>query len=166
MSGILLDLIVVAFIVLVGMFFKKKGFIMALFSFVSVFISFVAAALLRPAVFAVLTYIGIVSESASPVALLVINIILYFTISIIVSAVLFWAGRILKLFSMLPVISSLDSVLGLILGVMFGVIMCSVAFSVIGMAEYWVNTQKVLSIIKDSYISEIFYKNNLFLILQ
>ena len=166
MSGIVLDIIVVAFIAVMGFLFKKKGFVMALFSFVSLLVSFIAAILLRPAIFAVVGVIGLVNSETSPVSLLVINLLIYFAVSLAVNAGLFFIGLFLNLFTKIPVVEQINALLGLILGLLLGILIVCIAFSIVGLADTWVNTEKILKIIENSYISEIFYKNNLYFLLQ
>ena len=166
MSGIVLDIIVVAFVIMMGLLFRKKGFVMALFSFVSVLVSFVAAILLRPVILSLAGMVGIAFSPASPIKLLILDIVIYFAISLGINVLMFSVGRVLNLFTKFPVIDQLNSLLGLILGVLLGILIVSVAFSVIGIADAWINIEKILKIVENSYISKIFYKNNLFFLLQ
>lgn len=166
MSGIVLDLIVIAFIAMSAWIFKKKGLIMALFSLVAFVVSFVAGALLRPIVFDLLISSGMLSLDTEPMKLLIANIVIYFSVSVIVMVVLFIVGRVLNIFSMLPIIGKLNSVAGMFFGIFIGIAICSVLFSMLSMADSWVDTSRIVKIVHESYLSEKFYENNLFLILQ
>lgn len=166
MSGIVLDLIVIGFITATACFFKKKGLIMALFSLVAFVLSFISGALLRPFIFDFLINHGFLSLKTDPAKLLIANILIYFSISIMVMVVLFVVGRFLKIFSVLPIIGTLNSIAGMFLGIFIGIAICSVLFSVLSMADTWVDTSGMLKIVHKSYLSEKFYENNLFFILQ
>jgi len=166
MSGLILDLIVIAFIALTAFVFMKKGFVMALYSFVSLFISFVAGALLKAALFWFFIKTGIINPSTNPVTVLIVDIVLYLVISVGIAIALFILGRVLNIFSKLPLIGTVNSLLGAVLGLLLGVLVCGIVFSIIGIAESRVSIENVLTLIKDSRISKIFYENNLFLILQ
>ncbi|MBQ8164401.1 MAG: CvpA family protein [Clostridia bacterium] len=166
MNGLLIDLIVIAFIAIVSLVYMKKGLLRSLFSLVSFFISFVASIVLQPVINGVLIGIGIINNETDMVDLLVINIVSYVAVSVILIIILFVIGSFLDIFSKLPIVGSLNSLGGFLFGILFGAVICSFVFSIISISGTWANTGEIVVLIDNSFISKFFYENNLFLLLQ
>lgn len=165
MSGIILDLFVILFISVMAFVYMRKGFFRALFSFVTFFISFYISALLQPIIEKGLIFLGVGSEGSSRNAL-IISLIIYFIISAVLIVLFFVVGKILDIFAKFPVIKQLNATGGLIVGGLLGIVICFFVFYAISVGNVWLDTAKITDIIESSYISKIFYQNNLLFVLQ
>lgn len=165
MNGLMLDFIVILFIAVISVVYMKKGFFRALFSFVTFFVSFFISALLQPIINDALVFVGVGGKNSAETSFL-ISLIVYIIISIILIVAFFVVGKILDLFAKFPIIKQLNTSGGLIVGVLLGIAICFFVFYAVALSAEWIDLKSITKIIESSYVSKMFYKNNLFCILQ
>ncbi len=113
-----LDYILLGMILIMGLFGFKKGFLESLGSIIGIIVAVIVASRYYP----ILTsWFGDNNFSN------IIAFILIFSVTIKVVSFLFWLlGKIFKIITVLPLVSSFDRMLGLILGLVQGIFMLAI----------------------------------------
>jgi uncharacterized membrane protein required for colicin V production len=113
-----LDYILLGLILVIGLLGFKKGFLESLGSIIGIIVAVIIASRYFPVV---ATWFGDSNFSK------VIAFILIFSVSIKIVSLMFWVfGKIFRIITILPFVSSFDKLLGLILGLVEGIFVLSV----------------------------------------
>ncbi len=175
------DIIFAALIIVMAYIGAKRGFIRTLMGLSSTLLSLIISMLLyRPvSIFlstsplkdTVRTYIEkFVSEKGNDLSVfllqnsieaasqIVIDAISFAAVIILAKIIIGVVGRALNVISKLPVIHQANSLLGLIIGVVSGIIICYIALGVIGAAA---EHSQISKAIENSMIVSYFYENNI-----
>lgn len=91
---------------------------------------------------------------------IVINAISFVLIVILSKVIISIVVSIVNIASKLPVIRQANSLLGLVIGVISGVVICYIAIGVIGAAETEGSLSNIAQQIKDSIVASSFYYDN------
>lgn len=118
---VMLDYILLAVILILGLFGFRKGFLESLGSIIGIIVATIIASRFYPYVAG---WFGDSNFSN------IIAFILIFSLTVKIVGLLFWVlGKIFKLVTVLPFISQFDKLLGLVLGLVEGILVLAVVLN-------------------------------------
>lgn len=136
-----LDYILLGIIILIGFWGLKKGFLQSLGSIVGLVLATIIASRFYPTVAG---WFGSTNFSN------VLSFIIIFGLATRIVSLVFWVlGKVFRLITILPFISSFDRLLGLILGLVEGILVLAVilTFALKYPINYWIIEQMSLSVV-------------------
>lgn len=179
----MIDIIFVAIIILTAYIGAKRGLIRTLMGIFATAISAVLSMLLYRPVALILsdsgvgdtvrTYIEkIISENAGNInasmiqstveasSQLVIDAISFAAVILLSKIIISVVARAMNIVAKFPLIRQANSLLGLVVGVISGVLICYIAVGIVGAAAQYETAENIVRAIENSNIALYFYQNN------